>query len=289
MMTLEVEDSQVVVHPGTTYRQGRHRRIRAIPENSARRLVPHTGVLTARVLRRWSRDSATMFESLIMPVVLLITVDIILGDGVTQLLGYDALYVSVPLIAMVGVMDGAMVTGVRLMRERTDGMLSRLWVLPVHRASGLLSRMLADVIRIEVTTAAILGAGILLGFRFEQGPLAAVAWMLVPVVLGLAFSASVIALSLYASNTLMVEATELVWAVLMFFSIGFVPLDQYPSWVQPFVEHQPVSLAVEAMRGLSHGGPVMAPLVEMVIWSIGIAAVSVVPMAVGYRKASMRG
>ena len=29
----------------------------------------------------------------------------------------------------------------RLMRERADGLLARLWVLPVHRASGLLSRL----------------------------------------------------------------------------------------------------------------------------------------------------
>ena len=36
-------------------------------ENSPRQLVSHTWVLTARVLRRWSRDPATVFESLIMP------------------------------------------------------------------------------------------------------------------------------------------------------------------------------------------------------------------------------
>lgn len=289
MMTLAIEDSQLVVHPPTAYRQGRHRRIQAVSENSTRRLVPHTGVLTARVLRRWSRDSATMFESLIMPVVLLMTVDIILGDGVTQLTGTDALYGSVPLIAMVGVMDGAMVTGIRLMREREEGMLSRLWVLPVHRASGLLSRLVADVIRIEVTTAAILCAGLVLGFRFQQGFLAAVAWMLVPIALGLAFSATVIAISLYASNTVMVEGTEIIWAVLMFFSVGFVPLEQYPGWIQPFVEHQPVSLAVGAMRGLSVGGPVLTPLTEMLLWTVGIVAVCLIPMALGYRKASMRG
>ena len=47
----------------------------------------------------------------------------------------------------------------------------------------------------------------------------------------------------------------------MFFSTGFVPLDQFPRWIQPVVEHQPVSYAVEAMRGLSLGGPVLAPMV----------------------------
>ena len=36
---------------------------------------------------------------------------------------------------------------VGIMRERTDGLLSRLWVLPVHRASGLLARLAADAVR----------------------------------------------------------------------------------------------------------------------------------------------
>jgi len=224
-----------------------------------------------------------------MPIVLLVTVDIVLGEGVTQITKHDALYGTVPLIAMVGIMGGANGSGISLMRERTDGLLSRLWVLPVHRASGLASRLVADVFRIEVTTAAVLCVGLMLGFRFHQGPLAWVAWMLVPVALGLAFSATVITISLYASDKVMVDATEIIWIVLMFFSTGFVPLHLYPDWIQPFVEHQPVSLAVEAMRGLSHGGEVRGPLIEMLLWAAGIAAAVAIPMALGYRKASTHG
>ena len=288
-MSRALRDSQVVVHPDPAQVQGRHRLSPLVSENSARRLAPHTWVLTWRVLLRWRRDSATMFESLIMPVVLLITVDIVLGDGITQLTGQNALYGSVPMIAMAGVMDGAMVSGIRLMRERSEGLLSRLWVLPVHRASGVVSRLTADLIRIEVTTATILLTGVVLGFRFHQGAVAAIAWMLVPLALGLAFSATVITISLYASNTVMVEATEIIWAVLMFFSTGFVPLDQYPKWIQPLVQHQPLSLAIETMRGLSVGGEVRGPLIEMLIWAAVIICACAIPMVLGYRKASMRG
>ena len=45
---------------------GRHRLPR-LRENSPRRLVSHTWVLTLRILRRWSRDPATVVESLVMP------------------------------------------------------------------------------------------------------------------------------------------------------------------------------------------------------------------------------
>ena len=145
--------------------------------------------------------------------------------------------------------------------------------MPVHRASGLLSRLAADAVRIVVTTAVILCAGLVMGFRFRQGFLASVAWVFVPTVFGLAFTVIVITLALYAANTIVVEGTEVIWGMLMFFSSGFVPLDQFPHWIQPVVHHQPVSYSVEAMRGLSLGGPVLAPTVGMLLWSAGIVAV----------------
>jgi ABC-2 type transport system permease protein len=256
-------------------------------ENSPRRLVSHTWFLTARLLRRWSRNPPTVLESLARPVALLVTFNILLGEGISQVTGHSALYGSVPLFAMVGAMSGSIVGAIGLMRECTDGLLSRLWALPVHRASGLLSRLAADAVRIVATTAVIMCAGLLLGFRFRQGIPGSVAWLFIPVVFGLAFSVVVITLALYAASTFVVESTEIIWGLLMFFSTGFVPLDQFPRWIQPVVQHQPVSYAVEAMRGLSLGGPVLTPMVAMLLWSAGIAAACAIPMAIGYRRASM--
>ncbi len=225
-----------------------------------------------------------------MPVVLLVTLNIVFEDGISQVTGHSALYGSVPLIAMVGAMSGSMVGGISLMGERTDGLLSRLWVLPVHRASGLLSRLAADAVRIVVTTAVILVRRAGDGFPVPAGD----SWrrwrgLFVPTVFGLAFTVIVITLALYAANTIVVEGTEVIWGMLMFFSSGFVPLDQFPHWIQPVVQHQPVSYAVEAMRGLSLGGPVLAPTVGVLLWSAGIVAACAIPMAIGYRRASMRG
>jgi ABC-2 type transport system permease protein len=258
-------------------------------ENSPRRLSSDTWVLAGRLLVRWRRDRATVLESLAMPVVLLVTLNIVLGDAISRLTGHDALYGSVPLIAMVGAMSGSMVGGIGLMRERSNGLLPRLWVLPVHRASSLLARLMADAVRIVATTAVVMCAGLALGLRFTQGILATVAWLFVPAIFGVAFTMIVITLALYAANTIVVEASEVVWGLLMFFSTGFVPLDQYPRWVQPVVAHQPMSYSIEAMRGLSLGGPVLAPVIAVLLWSVGVAAVVAVPMAIGYRRASMRG
>ncbi len=257
-------------------------------ENSPRVLGPQTLVLTKRLLLRWSRDLPTVLQTLIVPILLLVTLDTVLGRQITTITGRDALYGSVPMVAVVATISGSSVGAVALIGERADGLLARLWVLPVHRASGLLARFVAEKVRIVVTTVAILIAGMLLGFRFEQGWLAALAWVMVPVIFGVAFATLVTAAAFYSATTTLVEGIALVNTLAIFFCTGFVPLEQYPRWVQPVVEHQPMSYAIEAMRGLSLGGPVAWPMTATALWAGAIVAVCVVPMVLGYRKASMR-
>jgi ABC-2 type transport system permease protein len=174
------------------------------------------------------------------------------------------------------------------MREREEGLLARFWVLPVHRASGLLSRLAAEVVRILATSVLVICTGLVLGFRFTQGIAATVAWFVVPATFGVAFSFLVTTTAFYVANTVLAEATGMVVSLLFFFCTGFVPLELYPRWIQPVVGHQPMSYAVEAMRGLSVGGPVMAPIIGTLMWSAGIVAACTAPMVFGYRKASMR-
>ncbi len=282
-MTAPPASTQAPHRPG-----GRHRMAR-IWENSPRRLVPQTWVLTARILRRWSRDPATLVQSLVMPAGFLVALDIVLGEGIEQVTGRSGLYGQVPLVALVGGMTGAIIGAIGVMREREVGLLSRFWVVPVHRGAGLTARLTADAIRIVVITLVVMGVGMALGFRFEQGIPAAILWVFMPAMFCVALSAAVLTLALYSSSTLVPQATDIIIAVLMFFSIGFVPLDQYPKWLQPFVEHQPVSYTIKTMQGLSIDGPIAEPLLWAVVWSAGIFAVCSVPLAIGYRKASKRG
>lgn len=275
--------------PRTSGRSAGRHRVTKVGENSPRRLIPQTWVLTARILRRWSRDPATLVQSLVMPAGFLVALDIVLGDGIEKVTGHSGLYGQVPLVALVGGMTGAIIGAVNIMREREAGLLSRFWVVPVHRGAGLLARLSADAVRIVVITLVVLCVGVALGFRFEQGVLAAIGWVFMPAIFGVALSAAVLTLALYSSNTIVPQATEIVIAMLMFFSIGFVPLDQYPKWLQPVVEHQPVSYTIEAMRGLSLEGPIAEPVMWTVVWSAGIAALCAVPLMIGYRRASKRG
>jgi ABC-2 type transport system permease protein len=86
----------------------------------------------------------------------------------------------------------------------------------------------------------------------------------------------------------LVEAVMISLVLVLLFSTGFIPLSGYPSWIQPVVEHQPLTYAIEAMRGMSLGGPVLSQLVGVLLWSGGIAAACAYPLIRGYRKASTR-
>jgi ABC-2 type transport system permease protein len=153
----------------------------------------------------------------------------------------------------------------------------------------VLSRLVAESVRIVAATTALMCAGLTLGFRFERGVFSAIGWLFIPCVFGIAFSVGVITLALYSAKTIVVEATALISGLFMFFSTGFVPLNQYPEWLRPAVEHQPLSYTVEVMRGLSVGGPVLWPMLGLLGWSATIVLVCALPLAIGYRRASMRG
>jgi ABC-2 type transport system permease protein len=251
-----------------------------------RNLVPQTLIQTRRLLVRWRRDPVTMVQSLGFPALLLVMIDTVLGHQVTAYSGASALYGSVPMVTLVGVMSGSLAGAITLGRERDAGLLGRLWVLPVHRASGLMARIVAEAVRILTCTVMLFAVGLALGFRFHQGIPAALALLGVPVLYGLGFATLVTAAAVFTVKSALVEAISLGSSLMMFFSTGFVPLAAYPAWAKPIVAHQPMSYAIEAMRGLSLGGPVRGPLLSTVAWSVGAIVVFAIPAVVGYNRAS---
>lgn len=255
-------------------------------QNAARLFVAQTLLQTNRLLTRWARDYITVIGAIVLPILFMVVLNIVLGNLAYVVTHDSGLYSIVPLIALGAAITGSTFVAIDLMRERSFGLLARLWVLPVHRASGLISRILANAIRTLVTTLVMLGTGVILGFRFRQGLIPSLMWISVPVILGIAIAAMVTTVALYTAQTVVVEGVELVQAIAIFFSTGLVPLNSYPGWIQPFVAHQPVSYAIAAMRGFAMGGPVLSPMIGMLVWTAGICVVCAVPLAIGYRRAS---
>lgn len=261
----------------------------ALAENSFAALWEHSRLQRNRLLTRWARDPATMIQALIYPALTLVMFRIVLGDTITAATGQPAIYGTVPMIVLVGAMFGSVVSAVGLRAERESGLLSRFYTLPIHRSAGLLGRMMAEAVRVFVTSIVIFAAGVAMGFRFDQGIGASLLILVIPILFGLGFALMVTVLATLSTQIPLVEMVSIVCTLLMFFNSGFVPVMAYPTWLQPVVENQPMSCAIDTMRALALGGPLAEPLVKTLAWSFGMMAVFVVPAVVGYRRAAEQG
>ena len=239
-----------------------------------------------RLLRGWTRGPVVLIQSLIFPTFLLVVYKLVIGESLLNLTGANSLYGLVPMCAVAGALFGSIGAGAAIPDERESGLLSRLWVLPVHRASALTGRLLAEAGRALVGSIAITAVGVAMGLRFHEGWLPAIAFVSVPVLMVIGFSALIIAVGVQAGGKNIITGLSTVCFLLLFFNSGMVPVDVFPGWLQPVVRAQPMSPAIEAMRGLAEGGPTLWPMLQSAAWVVGLVAVFG-PIAVrGYRAAA---
>src|SRR5262249_23743262 len=160
--------------------------------------------------------------------------------SIMRITGADSLFGLVPTCAAAGSMFGALAATFTIQVERDCGLLSRFWVLPVNRASALTGRLLAEAARTLLASALITTVGIGLGLRFEGGWLAVIAFLLVPVAVGLVFSTALIALAVRSANTAVLTWLVVPSIAAVFASSGAPPVEMMPSWIRPLVELQPM-------------------------------------------------
>jgi ABC-2 type transport system permease protein len=246
-------------------------------------------LLAARHLTHWRRAPAVMIQAVLYPTFLLITFKLLVGKSVMRITGTDSLYGLVPMCAVAGAMFGAFAASFTIRFERESGLLSRLWVLPVNRASALTGRLLAEAARTLLGSALITAVGVGLGLRFQGGWLTVIPFLLVPVLVGVVFSTAVIAIAMRAKSS-----NSLIWLgvpsiALVFSSSGVPRVELLPSWMRQLIQLQPMAPTIESMRALAQGGPALWPLLLSVGWALGLAAV-VGPLAVrSYRAAAESG
>ncbi|MBY6538121.1 ABC transporter permease [Rhodococcus sp. BP-349] len=255
-------------------------------ESSVASLVRGSGLQCSRILVKWLRDPVTLAQALLYPALMVLLFWLVLDRSVSQATGTSPVTGMVPMVALVGAMSGASISGIGLQRERDNGQLAKMWVLPAHRASAMVGRLCAELVRVAVTVSLILAVGVIVGFRVTTGPVGLAGVLIIALVFGTSFSIMVTALALRGSKTKVVEWTAVGTNVALFFNSGFVPVASYPAWLQPIIRWQPLSCAVDAMRGVATGTSVAQPLLATAAWSIGILAVFAVPAVRGYRRAS---
>lgn len=260
--------------------------VHAKPESAVSVWFAHSLLQCKRLLMVWLRDPATTIQTIAYPAVTLLMFRIVLGDYISAYGGMPAIYGQAALLTLVAAMTGAVVSALGFKREKAAGLLSRFYTMPLNKASLLTGRLFAEVLRILITTVIVLLVAVLLGFRFMENPLTNIALICVPVLFGIGFAVMVTALATITEGVMLISLIGILNTLLMFFNTGFVPIAAYPSWLQDIVANQPMSCAIEAMKGLSYGGPVAEPLLKTAAWTVGMIAIFAYPAIRGYKRAA---
>ncbi len=157
----------------------------------------------------------------------------------------------IPGILVQTVITASTVTGVQLREDMDKGVFDRFRSLPIARIAPLAGALMADVLRYAIATTLTVGMGIAMGWR-PASALGTVAAVLLAILCAWAMSWIFAFFGVIARSASSVQGISfIILFPLTFLSNAFVPADTLPGWLQGFVNVNPVSHLVTAVRALS--------------------------------------
>jgi ABC-2 type transport system permease protein/oleandomycin transport system permease protein len=247
--------------------------------------VLHGGwVVARRNLKHFTRLPRLLVFSTIQPVMFVLLFAFVFDGAVQGVLpeGFDSYLAFVmPGIFIQSTIFRMTQTAVGLAEDLERGVIDRFRSMPIPRSAVMLGRTMADLVRSLVVIMLMVIVGLVVGFRFERGLLAAVTAIAVVGIFGYALSWIFVYVALQVPGAESAQAASFVAAFpLSFVSSVFVPTASYSvGWLQAIAVHSPVTAAADAARGLAVSGPIVDPLVRTMLWSAGVLAVFV-PLSV---------
>jgi ABC-2 type transport system permease protein len=251
-------------------------------------MVTESWIFARRLFLQWRRYPLVPMQALLFPTLLLIVFSLLVGKSMIQLTGRSSLDVLIPVCAVAGAMSGCLGAGLTLPYDRDTGVMTRMWIMPVHRYSALGGTLLAEAVRTLIGTVILVATGYALGFRFHNSSIAVIAYLFIPVLTVVAFATIVIPLALSRQGR-----TILPWVGVACIGLAFValiPAHKIPEILRPLAGYQPVAVAIETMRVLSVGTGALGPPLLLALTSSVVVAAVCGPMAVrSYRVAAETG
>jgi ABC-2 type transport system permease protein len=246
-------------------------------------VISDTMVMTKRNLMRYVRLPQLLVFSTIQPVMFVLLFAFVFG-GAIRTPGVDYINFLIPGILIQSVVFGSSMTSVGLAEDLNKGMIDRFRSLPMARGAVMAGRTLADTIRNTFVAFLMIGVGTLIGFRYQDGILKALAAVAIVVLFGYSFSWISAFIGLVTRNPETAQVAGFIWVFpLVFASSVFVPVETMPSWLQAFAQVQPISVTADTVRALMLGMPV-ENLWYMLAWMAGILLVFV-PLSIRqYRR-----
>jgi ABC-2 type transport system permease protein len=245
---------------------------------SSERPTPPSALSTSltfgwRALLKIKHVPEQLIDVTIFPVMFTLLFTFLFGGA---LAGSTEQYIQflLPGILVQGVIMITMYTGTTLRTDIEKGVFDRFRSLPIWRPSALVGMLLGDAVRFTISSLVTISLGLVLGWR----PAGGVAGVALGVLLLLVFAFSLgwiwtfLSLVLRTSQSVM-GASMLVITPLTFGSNIFVDPSTMPDWLQAFVEVNPVTHLVTAVRALMDGVTPGSSLTLTLVWSAALVAV----------------
>jgi ABC-2 type transport system permease protein len=228
-------------------------------------------VMLRRNFKHIARNPMSVFNAILMPVVVMLMFVYMFGDAFS--VGVDYVDYATPGLMLLAVCYGLGATATAVNSDMTKGIINRFKVMDVSRGAVLTGHVVASVLTNLIAIAALLGVAFLLGFDPAAGLLDWLGALGVVVLLGFATGWLTIALGLAAKSPETAGMASVPLVMLPFFSSAIVPAEKMGPGLKQFAEYQPFTPIIETLRGLLNGTPATGTLIAALAWCAGIAVV----------------
>ncbi|MBT8202059.1 MAG: ABC transporter permease [Acidimicrobiia bacterium] len=221
-------------------------------------------VITQRNLLRNVRLPQLIILSTIQPIMFLLLFNYVFGGAIGGTLpeaaGGEYINWLIPGLLVQVAAFGAGQTALGLAEDLSKGVIDRFRSLPMARSAVLAGRTFSDLIRNGFVIGLMLVVGFVIGFRYQTSFAGLVAGLALAMVFSFAFSWIMATIGLIVKNPEAAQqAVFLPVFPLVFASSVFVPTQTMPSWLRAFADNQPVTVTVDALRGLILGDGALLP------------------------------
>ncbi|SNS45378.1 ABC transporter efflux protein, DrrB family [Actinomadura meyerae] len=235
--------------------------------------------LTGRALAHWRRQPGQIAMGLLFPVMVVLMMGYLFGGQMDVPGGGSYRAFIVPGMFALTMAFGVEETFVRVAGDAAKGVTDRFRAMPMSPSAAVVGRATADMIHSVAALAVMAACGVLIGWRVEDGAVAALAGFGLLLLLRFSLIWLGVYLGLSAKGPESVAAVQiLVWPI-GFLSSALVAPDTMPGWLGAIAEWNPMSATVTACREL-FGSPVTGDswaarhsLLMALVWPLVIAAV----------------
>ena len=253
---------------------------------------PKAGAVSAALTFGWrgmlkvKHVPEQLLDVTITPVMFVLMFTYLFGGAIAGSTGAYRDFIM-PGILVMGVTFTTVYSGIAINTDLTKGVVDRFRSLPIWPSAPLVGALLGDSVRYLVASTVIVLLGVIIGWRPEEGVLGVVAavGLVVLFCFGLSWVFTTMGLVMRSPNAVM-NAGFLSIFPLTFLSNVYVEPATLPAGLEAFVNVNPISILVDACRGLVDGGVDGTDIAIVLAVAAGLTAIFLPLTTRLYAKAS---